>query len=458
MKDYVLSLLTGKGLIIYYAFLLVVMMSWTDFNNFPPMILRLAYMGLVFLPTFIDRNSIMPATLTCFWLLAINGYAYSYMPTMEYLYLAILAFAYPFVRRSSKQAMSYRGFYVTILLFSFMFIRDLIGDMEVQKSTLCLSVIILLPLFVDFWDTKSTEKMAIAFMTMSLVLSYFSFTTQALFTGTYGSFNGEDRSAWADPNYLSMTMGFGAVIAFSFLLRFKSLNIFTKVLSIASFVTTIPAMLLLASRGGMLCVIVSIVILLMFSKASRVFKGFVLVAAIGFIIFLYTNSFFDIIEDRINNADGTGSERTLIWENRLTAFANSENPLYWLFGYSYHGGLKLGLPYEFGSHNDYIAFLAEYGLLGLGLILSFLALPLLNMKRNSKSAIEVVAFLSYLALSCATLEPFSLGRPAFYLFWFYILLLARVSYVKYSKKHILQEAISRLNLKNLAINKVKQNE
>ena len=75
----------GKYIICYYAVLLLIMMSWTDYNSFPSMIFRIVFLLAVIVPGYLDRDCTLPAAITCFWGIAVNGYAYSYMPTQEFL-------------------------------------------------------------------------------------------------------------------------------------------------------------------------------------------------------------------------------------------------------------------------------------------------------------------------------------------------------------------------------------
>lgn len=427
MKEIVLSFFKGNGLVIYYAFLLGIMMSWTDFHNFPPMALRLLYMVLVLAPALIDKNGIMPAALTCFWGIAINGYAYSYMPTMTYLYVFTLVIGLLFMKRTDKESISYKGFFLPMILFVLLTTRDLIADLEVQSNSPCFLLLALLPAYVYKWDTKAHIKMEWAFMFLSIVLAYYSFTAQSLFYGDYGTYAGEERSVWADPNYLATTMAIGILIGFQKLVDFKGTDKYTKIVATTCIVLTFPAMLLLASRGGMLCLAAGALIIILFSKTSYIVRIICAVILIGFVTFLYTNSFFDMLEARLDSGDTTGSERTVIWENRLNAFANSENPLYWLFGYAYHGGLHLGWIFEFGSHNDYIAFLSEYGIVGLLLFVCMLISPILNLEWKSKQKVQVFAYTIFISIAVSTIEPFTLGKPIIFLFWFYIILLTQLS-------------------------------
>lgn len=443
MNKWLNILFTGRSLYVYYAILLVTMMSWTDINSSPPLLFRLTFLTLVCFPACIDRNSIMPAALICFWGTTINGYSFSYMPYPAYTYVAVLIVLLPFMWRSSKPIVTYSGMFLIPGMALFLLLRDLIGDLEIQFNAISLLIISLLPIYMNKWDSKAIEKMEIAFMVMSLILSYYSFTTRSLFYGDFGSFAGEKRSIWADPNYLSAVMGMGALIGIKQVISIRKTNLSNRILGVFTFAVTFIAMLALASRGGMLCLLISTIILLLFSKVNPVLKATIIICAVIFLVILYTNSFFDMLEERINSDDGTGSERTIIWSRRLSAFANSNNPLKILFGYSFHGGLKLGMPYEFGSHNDFVAFLAEYGIVGLCMFIAFLLIPIINLHNLKEVKVEVFAGVIYLGLACCTIEPFASGRSTYYLFWFYLTMLSVMTNNNHIKKQALEELITR---------------
>lgn len=45
----------GRYIICYYAVLMLVMMSWTDYNSFPSMILRIVFLIAVMVPGFLIK-------------------------------------------------------------------------------------------------------------------------------------------------------------------------------------------------------------------------------------------------------------------------------------------------------------------------------------------------------------------------------------------------------------------
>lgn len=425
----------GRYIICYYAVLMLVMMSWTDYNSFPSMILRIVFLIAVMVPGFFDKDCVLPAAITCFWGVAVNGYAYSYMPTQVYLYVGLLLVSMVIINRYDKKSMMFRGYLLPVCLFLFVTLRNLIQTTSIEEITWGLLIFILFPYFIPDKGNDNEKKMSWAFMVMTIVLSFYSLTTQELFAaGAAGAI--AERSAWTDPNYLSMIVGMGAVIGFRNILRIRNIDRFTTVLSLTSFFMAVPAMLLLVSRGGLLCLCGGIAVLILFSKIKTSYKIGMIAFIVIFVIILYTNDFFTMLEERLNGeATGSNNERVWILQNRLTAFSKG-SPFYWLVGYGLQDGLKLGLPFPMGSHNDYVAFLAEYGVIGLVMFLGMLSLPFYNMKHGTKVLGEVCAYTFYLLLASLTLEPFAFGRWVYYVFLLFIIIIVRNDNVLQRKRMI----------------------
>ena len=127
---------------------------------------------------------------------------------------------------------------------------------------------------------------------------------------------------------------------------------------------------------------------------------------------------------RIQEDDGTGSGRTIIWAKKLEAFY-SGSILEQLFGYGREGGLKLGFSKLTGCHNDYVAILCEYGYIGFATFLSILLYPLMKSLKRCKDNAAVIATSIFMLTCCYTLEPISGGNITYFFFIFYILMLYR---------------------------------
>ena len=235
----------------------------------------------------------------------------------------------------------------------------------------------------------------------------------------------DDRIQWVDPNYMGMQVGMGAVVGLINCLKFHKLDLAQKVLSPLSLAISIPAILLTASRGASLCILGAIFIMMLSTKVKIRTKIFVSILFILLIYYLFDNGYFDVLMDRIEDDNGTGSNRGRIWTNKFSDFINM--PIYWLTGCGYSNGLMLGYNKIVGFHNDFLAMLCMYGVIGLGIFIYLLISPVLNVKKTSSTKYEVYTCTFYSILASLTLEPIESGVIAFYIFMVYTALKAKYS-------------------------------
>jgi len=414
-----------KLIYIYYLVLVVLMMTWTSVDTAPPMPVRLVYMALVVLPGLYNNKAWLVAALTCFWSISVNGYAYSYMPTMNYLY-ALLALVCLFFHKRPQSVFRSSDYIFLVGFLLYFTIENFITSVEVYDISYAFFVLCLFPVMMDEVDDDAVVLFETVFMVITIVLSFYSLTTQNLFAGRYGTFDGVERSGWADPNYLAMIVGMGSLVGFSKILKWGENNRLLNIISIAAFLIALPAMLLIASRGAFVCLIGGIAVLIMSSGTKTIYKLLLVAISIGFLIYLYNNSYFDLMEARMEADDGTGSNRSLIWAHKIQYYGEG-NVLNYLFGYGFFDGIRAGSSSAGGFHNDYIAFLVCYGAVGLILFLRWLFLPLARLNKQSSSRFMVYACFVYLAFASLTLEPISGGNFPFLAFWFYMIILSKRS-------------------------------
>lgn len=74
--------------IAYYLILLLVLVTWTDSKNLPPMSLRVIFMCVVILPLLIKKSMLLPEVFFTFVVISASSYAVSYMP-VDGLYVLI---------------------------------------------------------------------------------------------------------------------------------------------------------------------------------------------------------------------------------------------------------------------------------------------------------------------------------------------------------------------------------
>lgn len=417
----------GKLIYIYYLILLVLMMTWTSVDSAPPMPIRLGYLALVILPGLRNNNALLIAAITLFWSVSVNGYAYSYMPTMNYLY-ALVAIVCLILHKKQQAIFNKNDYIFLVVFFVYFTFVNFLTSMDVYDISYAFLVLCLFPLLSGDIDKESVDLFTYVFMLITIVLSFYSLTTQTLFAGQYGTFEGIERSGWADPNYLAMIVGMGSLVGFYNMLSWGNLNWIVRILSATAFLIALPAMLLIASRGSFVCLLGGIAVLVFSTRIKTGYKFLAVLASAIFLIYLYQNSYFDLMEARLQADDGTGSNRTLIWEHKLEFFFGEGNIINYLFGFGQYDGIRAGNTNVGGFHNDYVAFLVCYGAIGFIMFMRWLTLPFFRVNRQSPLRFLVYAGVLYLALACMTLEPIDIGMFVYPAFWLFLSMISRVSY------------------------------
>ncbi|MBR3830019.1 MAG: O-antigen ligase family protein [Muribaculaceae bacterium] len=412
---------------IYYAILVLIMMSRKDAASEPSMVLRLAFMAAVVFPAVLFKNVSYPAVITLFYTLASQGFAYSYMPYTYSIYawvtLVIVLFFYKVKIENLSNIPKFFIFF-TFYILAVDFITS-VSNVEAnvfQNIFYDFFSIILFLIIIAKDKEKTLTQLPLSFAVITIVLSYLFLANRNEFISE--TVGGMERSGWVDPNYFGTIIGIGTTISFMklFSKEWKELNIGLKVVYITAIVISLPTLLLNASRGAMLSVVCAFVFLSMFSKIKLWQKiGIVLIGAVG-IIYLYNNQYFDLLLYRIENDSGGGSGRTEIWEAKLRAFSQG-NIAQILFGNGYYGGMTITGRYQ-GFHNDFVGFLVEYGIVGLCLLLYMLYYPIRMFFKRGIIQPDVMVIVFYLVACFITLEPFGLAMLPYYSFYMYALLLS----------------------------------
>jgi O-antigen ligase len=410
-------ILKQKWRYLYYLILLLVLISWSKTTSAPPMPIRFVFLAFVVIPAVFSRDW-LPAVITCFISITLFGYSYSYLPTTLYIYAGLLLFcAWICFRNLSGHIKIPAEMILLLILISAM---DFVTGGHLENSTYSLVCVTVLGLFISNDSSDSVDKMTLAFAVSSLVLSIFFLTSYQTYAVSFGFNTGIERSGWTDPNYFGMVVGMGTITSMVHFFRRHNTSFLDKTLYWCTIAISIIVLVLNASRGALLSVALSFVVLVFLSKIKVRYKIIVAILAIGFITLLYANNYFDLLLYRIESDEGTGSGRTEIWMRKLNAFSSEANIFQLIFGFGYKHGSNLGFNHAQGSHNDYIAFLIDYGIVGLLCLISFLTHPL-RIKQNRITRPIAVACCFYLAVCCMTLEPLSLGAIPFWLFYLYIL-------------------------------------
>lgn len=415
---------------LYYAVLLIIYIIRQNLMAEPPMVQRVMYMAAVLMPPIFVKEISYTAIVTMFLSLTLCGANFSYMPYTLSLYVIITIVLIPFLRVGKRKRLQIPPFLITFTLF--IFIIDLVsGTMGGYKDSnifeqnfLCLLLLILFIVVIGDDIEKNLEWFPICYAASTIVLSVLFLTIgQRMFMQAAGA--GGERVMWTDPNYLGMAIAMGTIFGLMklFSKEWKETAFFEKFVYLTAIIISIPVLLLNASRGSLLSIVVAFVILLGASKIKIKYKIILVFLAIVGIYYLYINEYLELLIARIENDDGTGSGRSSIWTNKLNAYFDG-NIFQQIFGMGkvpggYAGGTLVGF------HNDYLGHLVDYGIIGGGFLLYLLCYPLLLTPKKSKSRSEVLVVIVYLAICFLTLEPFLTGILSYYVFYLYALLLAQ---------------------------------
>lgn len=403
----------------YYLFLMVVLCTWISTVSAPPTPIRLLFLIALIGPTFNNNQFVVPVLL-CFTSVASYGFSCSYMPTELYYYLFIVMSL--FLLNIKKSSRTQKPPIILVIFCIYVIFLDCVAGVRLENIDYTLLIIILSFFFVSL-DGHEKEMYFLSFVMVSIVLCIFYFT--------YGQSNieiSEDgRVEWVDSNYMGNVCGMGVVLAYNAIINnyFSDKKKYSRICLIAV-IAGVIMLILNASRGAFLSMSVAIVVVTMFAKIPLKRKVLVSAVVIIGVISLYHYGVFEVLEERIASDDGTGNARTLIWAAKLDAFL--ELPLYQQFvGLGYRGGFELAIPGGYGFHNDYLAFIVDYGYIGFTLFMSLLLYPINIVRRQSSSKPIVISMILFLLTCSATLEPFSAGRLAYWYFYMVIVLFARWS-------------------------------
>ena len=402
----------SKYIYIYYLFLLMLLLLRTS-DVVPNTIIRLLYLSVFFLPFLGRYRTLYLPCLVTFMTVGTYGFAYSYFPYMMGIYM-IFSIIYLFFSNSKILDVKIPKIFVfTVIYIGLINIIDSGKPQEIFYSIVTI-------LAASYCASSNIEgyiqKMLIAFTIISISLSVVYLLNYENFLEAYNANDGMERSGWTDPNYLSCIIGMGVVSSMILLLKKENYSLLIKLYCALVIVLSLLVQLLLASRGGLLCVIASLIVLIVLSNVRMQYKVLTFIVFILFLIWAYVNNYFELLAYRIANDTG-GSGRLVIWTNKLNEFLNLKNPLKWIFGIGYESAYKLASKSTgIGFHNDFLSILCGYGIIGFSLLVYLMIIrPIKQASKNIRPI--VVSLVIYLSLACMTLEPLSAGRLTYFGFF-----------------------------------------
>ncbi len=414
-------------LYLYYGLLMFILLSWTNTEEAPNVVLRSVFLLASVMPALLWDKSFLAPVIICFLGICQNGFAHGYMPDNLLFYVAILGVGAMILHpvRSFLRVPQYLW-----SLFTYITLVDLLTGFTVEKVSLTFVVSVLLLLFTSSKSLKDINLWSLSFVLISFFLSLLFIINRDKFAEAYYG-QGLERTTWMDPNYFGMVIGMGYTVALLELLghglsyhESKRFDLF-RILYVATIILSVIVLVLNASRGALLAVAAATTVALIFSRVKMGGKIVIVALMVAGIVFLYQNSYFDLLEYRMENehtAEGNG--RYYIWHNKLSTFFSGD-PISMIIGYGYDGGLKLGYnTIRRGTHNDFISFLVEYGVIGFIMFLIMLLKPVFKAFKSTETKIIVLSLMAYLAVCCFSLEPITGAYIPYLFFYFYIVLIA----------------------------------
>lgn len=418
--------MTNRLLYIYYLALILVLALYTNMSSSPNMMIRFGYLTAMIIPL-VNRVEWFPAIIICALGISKSTFAFPFMPTdIAYYVVLTLSFAFLAIYRRNLVLGLHPLFYFA---FAYIALNDISLQGELSQMSIMFFLCILLYLCVfDNLDVVC-QLLPLSFIFISLTISYWTIFCPEAQINSYNKAGDMEQIGWSDPNYLSIVLGMGLVIAVRDLFKGGNKLVYTSLLGIAVLVSTI-AMLILASRGAIISATLAITAFFVFSKAGKRTKIIAIVVAALFIVFLYTNQYIDFVMARIEAEDGTANQRTIIWQSKINDFFLLDNPFSWIFGVGQSEGFKLGKYLGrsligMSTHNDFLSVLIYYGFIGVLLFISVITYPLRICTKEDRP--QIIILLAYLLICSMTIEPLAHGNFVYWGFLLYIIVLARYS-------------------------------
>lgn len=410
---------------IYYLLLMIRLVSWTDVDSLPPFSLRLLFLMAVVLPLWFKRSRLFVQIFLTFIVTSASSYAVSYMP-VDGLYILLTIIMSIFIMSLKRTEALYipSGLIILCLLSA---IIDFGYSQTITVSYHWLAVILIAAYMLKRNDTQQLKYIVLSLSVVSLILSLEFIIVGDRFIRDVSTIAGEiDRKGWTDPNYFGAILGMSIVAALIELLTNSSISRQLKWFLATSAIISLYTLFSIASRGAFLSLACSVVILIMCIPIKWKNKIWIFLGGLLAILVMYYSHVLDLLILRFMSDAGDVGGRTGIWSTRISAFFSECNIFQWMFGIGSVNSLTLGTGRVLGFHNDFLAVLIRYGLVGLFSLLGLLLFPIIKAPKKQKRI--VFAATIYLVLCMSSIEPFTGGQWGVLYFYLYILMLSQMKY------------------------------
>lgn len=408
----------SKTYLLYYGVLFLILISWHNPFSTPPESWRILYLLALLCPLAVKQPKMLALIIPTFY--AISNYScfISYMPNQIFIYLVFPIIAFFLHKRKASNG---KNAFVFLVLFFITTVTNFINSLAFESISSCCLLAFLWFKFVPDNINSYAHSFSYAFAIMSFTLSVIFIVGGSAFQMNFGT-SGFERTEWMDPNYFGCVIGIGILTSMIEIAYNRILNLYERIIFMLVIGVSLYVLILNGSRGALLATGMSLILLLI-GNGQKISKKLLIICGFSiFIYLLYMSGTFDFLLYRIELDSGNGgSGRTFIWQTKMTAFCNKLSVFDQLFGIGYKNGMSLGFGYSRGFHNDYIAILVEYGVIGLLVFVGLLLSPL----RKSCNKVIVLSIIVYIAMASSTLEPISGGMIVYFGFLFYACMIGR---------------------------------
>lgn len=410
-------------LVIIYSLLFAVFVSWTNPDVLPSMALRILFLAGMFVP-YIISNKTNKAIFICafcfFKTVSDYGYSMSYMPA-SYPLCALVCIVFFIICKPEKVESPLLS-NVIFVTFIYVSIVNIVTAFEIPNIVYAFIITMIAAKYLSAKGSRGILEWA--FILSSLVLSAYMIIFKDMITMSYGVSDLE-RSGWNDPNYFGCVVAFGALAGVIKIMRGPT-DILEKTIIVIAICMSLSAIFLCGSRGAILAFALPVIFLIFLTKIRIGYRILLIGVLAVLLYYFWHNSYMDLLIYRIQADDGTGSNRTEIWAEKLNAYFG--NPIGVLFGNGYMGGRTINSgTTQVGFHNDFVAALVDYGAVGFIIIMTCLFSPFIKLRYKFSQGKYAIASILLIATVMLTLEPISDGLLSFYFFYLYSLCLANES-------------------------------
>lgn len=380
-------------------------------NYIIPMSIRIALLGLVFVPV-IKNPQILPAVVLLFMGVDTVSFTQVFPADNIYILLGVSAVYFWGFKRFSKSFMYW------MLVYAYYFLCALLS-FDVEKNFLWLFIAIMLGDMIR--EEKDLRLLFYSFLLVSIFLSLLFLINRQEFVVQYGHKEDSlERAGWINANVYGGAIAAGGVLALSYLTGILKIcrSKATTIISIITAIISFLVLVLNASRGAFVAFALSAAIMVILNKSKWYVKvvAFIVIGSLMYVFYMY--DVFALLTARIEEENSmTAGNRSIIWADKLSLFFSISN-LSLLFGIGETNCLNLG-P-QISTHNDFVTALIAYGCIGFIIFVSFFCIyPVLKVKKQNRWTIIVL--LMYFIIECFVLEPVFRGYIIEIMYFFFVL-------------------------------------